>query len=587
MQLVAAPGSKEPAWKEKQTVRERLFLSPPVTDLAGGTSYPVQCPWYVKPTVSASLADVLRGPLFSLEQRLRRALRPSSPGGGGGGDAEIESSALVAAAAASLHSCASTCVRAALLCAPGTGTSTGSSDRDGAGRPVGVWDDIGPKVTVLRNQWASAAVKSGSALLTGGRGGPDGGGDEESALTVSLSSGVLSGFFAGTPLMPSDEAAMKLLPGRLQGAVAGSAAGTGRGGGSSRSGSILPPCGWRRAQALGSLLWMRNAAETSCRVHLCPSPASIEGALFVDTQESTEAAVTALADASRHSGWGQGVLDLVLARACAGLFAAEAARVRHGKGVSLSLASKTAVISWAISKFLLSGGRIVARTNTMSNDAAAGGSGKEDDFALCLEAARLLTATAWDGRKGWGSDGSSSTSMAPSHRLVAGPREASEIWAAAREPSVWCGLHAAVVGAVGSTTIQMCAFEVLEAAAAAWDCGEEVSYNEEETKGEGGVIEAGDDGREVGQESVESAAGGAGGPSIVSRLARALGGWGLASLQLGQGTAGDRVGGSGGDDTAAVAAAASEDELPSADAAQEEAQEQQDDLELIARYGRR
>lgn len=596
VRAVSVPGSIEPAWKEKQTVRERLFVSAPGIDSIGSTSSQVQCPWYVKPTVSASLADVLRGPLFSLEKRLYRASRPSSPGGVSGG-AEIESPALVAATAACLRSCASTCVRAALLCAPGTEATGGGggvgadtdigSDGDGTGGPNGIWSDIGPKVTMLRNRWASASVKSRSSLLTAGGGGPHGGGDKDSARTVCLSSEVLSGFLAGTPLMLSDEAAMELLPGSLQSALVGCAAGTDRGSGSNSRGSLWPPYGWRRAQALSSLLWMRDAAEASCKIHLCPSEASIEGKLFVDTLKSTEAAVIALVDACRENGWGQDALDLALARTCAGMFAAEVARVRHGKGVSLSLETKKAVISWAISKFLLSGGRIAAMTHTPSSNSAAGAWRKEDDFALCLEVSRLLTTVAWDGRKGWGSDGSSSVSMAPSRMLVAGPQEASEIWAAAREPRVWRGLHAALVGAVGSP-IQTNAFEVLEAAAAAWDCGEEASSSEEEAKGGVGGVRTGEGGREVQirEEREESTDGEAVEPSIVSRLARVLDGWGLASLQRGQKITGDVGAGSGGEDIAA-SVAVREDKLPSADAAQEEAQEQQDDLELIARYGKR
>lgn len=609
----AVAGSSKPTWHEKQTVLDRLFLSEPEGYLAG-TSPGVLCPWLVKPAVSASLADILTGPLFSLEASLRHPPR-RSPGESGVGIASLQ-----AAAAAALRSCASTCVRAALLCAPVMDPKTDGVDsrEDGA---AAVWEEVGPKLIELRDWWASVAVKSGSSLLNAARTGIDGSG-EEPALMISLSTAVLSGFFSGTPLIPSDEPAMKLLPSRLKGVLVesasgaavdvnspatggdGSGGGSGRGllflvesascaavdvsstatggesrGGGSGRGLLFPPCGWRRTQALGALLWFRDTADTSCMVHVCPSQTSIEGGLSADMQASAEVALVSLVAAARQGRWGGGALDIALMRACAGLFTTEAARVLRGKGTSLKSESKGAVVSWAISKFLMSGVRLAA--GPITNRAAGGGDEREDDLALCFESARLLTAVAWDGRKGWGGDGTNK-SVTPARTLVAGPREASQVWASALVPGVWRGLHAAVVGAVASPTIQMCAFEVLEAAAVGWDCGKDETADDND-----------EDEDEVGEEK-QSAAGDengsaeAAGQSIVSRLARALGGWGLASLQGVNQEDLDGADGSGGSSNSGgeeEEEAASDDELPSADAVQEEAQEQQENLELIARYG--
>lgn len=551
---------------------------------------PCPSPWRVKPAVSSALARVVEGPLLAIERSLRRSSRLSSSDGSG-----MKSPVLATAAGAALRSCASTCVRALLLCSDGVGAEPDFGNGDAKGG-TGMWDRVEPKIIELRNWWASAAVVSGSRLLVASAADD---GSEESAQAVSLCTVILSGFLAGTPLITADEPALKLLPARLEAALCGeaatdvgSAARIGSGdspghGDSSVRTLTVPTHGWRRTQALSSLQWMRDATDASCKIHLCPSQASVEGVLFSDTQTAIEAAVVALVRASLDNGWGGGALDLALARAASGLFAAEAVRVGRGKGVSLSSESKAAVISWAVSKFLFSGSRIAARSGRSGADVGIGASPRqEDELALCLESARLLTATAWDGRKGWGGDGSVAL-PAPARKLVAGPREVSEIWAAARAPATWCGLHAAVVGAVDSPTIQMCAFEVLEAAAAGWECAE-IRGTNDDRKDEDTVdlVGAGehDLGEDVGQ--AQPAEGTEGGQSIVSRLAAALGGWGLAAIRSGgsgSGAAATESGGSGGGGFAEPSAGEHDGDLPGADAVREEAQEQQNDLELVAR----
>lgn len=530
--------------QERQTVLDRLSLVPPSgQSLASTAGANTACPWLVRPAVASKLAAVIDGPLLALEQRLWAALGRASADAGPG------RRALASAAAAALRGCASTCVRAALM-----------SDGNGPDREV--WDGVRVRVLAVRNRWASAAVKSGSTVLAARTGGST---SIDAAAAVAVSASVLSGFFAGTPLMPSDEKGMRLMPTRLGRALSEDVES-----GLKESAAAL---GWRRAQSLASLAWLRDSAEASCKVHLCPSPGSVDGAVFVETQAVTDAAVVALVGfaAAPRGGWVGGVAsDLSVVRACGGLFAAEVVRVSRGRGASLSAESKAAVISWTLSIFLLTGGMVAARGSS--------GSARGDDVALCLEAARLLTATAWDGRKGWGGD---SAATIPTHRLVAGPRESLEVWAAARAPGMWRGLYAAVIGAVESPAIQLCAFEVLEAVAAGWDCGVASAEGDADSD-----LQDGSDGR-PGQEEVGTDAwegnGEGGGQSIVSRLAAALGGWGLAPA-LGAGERG--VGGDRGCDDDSDMDEREAGDFPGAEAVQEEAKEQQDDLELIARFVR-
>ncbi|CAN0535882.1 unnamed protein product, partial [Ectocarpus sp. 8 AP-2014] len=205
---------------------------------------------------------------------------------------------------------------------------------------------------------------------------------------------------------------------------------------------------------------------------------SLGSDIFVGTQAETEAAVVALVKSAGrrrrgdNSVVGGGSFDLALARACAGLFAAESCRLSQGHAASLSCDSKAAVVSWAVSKFLLSGGRMASATAAGGALVSSFGGGDDDAAALCLETARLLTATAWDGRVGWGGGAvaaaGGATSPPPLHRLLAARGDRAKVWEAVRSPAVWRGLHAAVVGAVTSPVLQLCAFEVLEAAAADW-----------------------------------------------------------------------------------------------------------------------
>ncbi|CAN0069705.1 unnamed protein product, partial [Ectocarpus sp. 4 AP-2014] len=117
----------------------------------------------------------------------------------------------------------------------------------------------------------------------------------------------------------------------------------------------------------------------------------------------------------------------------------------------------------------------------------------------------------------------------PVHRLLAARGDRAKVWEAARSPAVWRGLHAAVVGAVASPVLQLCAFEVLEAAAADWR-SDPVSGDEGSEGAEGD--DAGTPGEEEESKDDGSSATAQGeGQSIVSRLAKALGGWGLASAQ--------------------------------------------------------
>ncbi|CAM9284140.1 unnamed protein product [Scytosiphon promiscuus] len=493
---VPPPGStdtdSESVGRERQTVLDRLSLSPPaggspssaVTLGVAGVPPSGSPPWLVRHAIAAKLGDVLSGPLLAIEQSLWENLARSSATTGPAGPA------LSSATAAAFRGLASTCVRATLLSGPGPD----ADESDGAR----AWEAVRSRLLALRKRWASAAVKSGSAALAARVGA---GGSLQAAATVALATSVLSGFLSATPLMPSDDDAMQLLPARLRVSL-----------------------GWRRAQAMAGLAWLRDCAEASCKVHAPLSSGSLGSGIFDDTQAETETAVVALvasSTAGRREGVMQagGTMDLAVAKACTGLFAGEASLLLHGEGHegSLSCDSKAAVVSWAVSKFLLSGGRMAtAASGGVSPDKA----GNEADAALCLETARLLTATAWDGRQGWGAGGGSASAGggSPYRRLVAGRDERAKVWEAARSPAVWRGLHAAVVGAVGSPVLQLCAFES---------------------------------------------------QSVVSRLARALGGWGLASTTEGaNGEEGADCGGT---------------LLPGSEAVEEEAKEQQDDLELIAR----
>lgn len=539
---------------ERQTVLDRLSLvlppgssSPSSQDSFSSTAS--LCPWMVKPRVSTQLIAVLTSPVLSIEQSLWAKLGRSVAGVG------PEGPALVSAGSAALRGCASTCLRAALLCSSGTQT----------------WDGVQRQVVAVRNRWASACVKSGSSFTV--RQGEGGGRDSpEAAATVALSTAVLSDLFAATPLMPSKEEAMRLIPTRLMRVLSEHAA-------SVEAGVTRdePDHAWRRACLGSSLVWLRDAAEASCIVHKSPSPWAVSGGLFAGTHADAELSIIPLVKcviiARRNGGNVKGYLpDLALARACAGLFAAEGIRVSRGQDRCLSSESKAAVVSWAVSKFLLSGSRVSA-ARTRAGARSSGWSGSDDDVALGLETARLLTAVAWHGRKGWRGDVSGSN---PTSALVAGPRERSEVWEAARAPAIWRGLHAAVIGAVDSPILQLSAFEILEAAAAGWDCGSGASGEDKDDANshKSGEVEAGM------EEDASTDGGPTGGESIVSRLATALGGWGLGSR------AGVDIRGEGviGDGEVGEENSAERDETGAReDAVEDEAREQRDDLELIAR----
>lgn len=557
--------------REKQTVRDRLFLMPPVglgssaaltaRGMLGPTVTP--CPWLVRPAVSAELAAILNGPLSAIEERLWQNLGRSSSGSGPDGPV------VVLAAAVGLRGCASTCLRAALMCADddaweasssGSASGGGSASGSGSGGDAQPFQGLVQRITVMRNRWASAAVRSGSAVLAGGREG--GAGGTTAAATVALAATVLSGFFAATPLMPSQDEAMRLFPTRLRQVLSDEATTIDV---SRKAGA--PREGWARVQSLAGLMWLRDSVEASSRVHSSPSSVgSVVGSLFAAGQADAEAAVVALvksASARRRSSecW-KSPTDLALARACAGLLAGEGcSRVVGGGGegeaaAPLSSESKTSIVSWAVSKFLLSGGRVSCGKASPRH----GG----DDTALCLETARLLTGIAWDCREEGAFEGGSSGGLAAAAggggRRVR-RREGARLWAAAREPVVWRGLHAAVVGAVRSPTLQLCAFEVLEAAAAGWNCGLASPLSDDE-------VDAFEEGS--GDEAVPEVER----QSIVSRLAAALGGWGMARPPPEENRGVEEVEeGSSGD----------EDGPDPAITAQQEAKEQQDDLELIAR----
>eukprot|EP00903_Cladosiphon_okamuranus_P017695 g16294.t1 len=552
--------------RERQTILERLSVLPPPsasprrTREGTATGVSAACPWLVRPSVAGKLGALVAGPFLAIEQGLWEKLGRSSAGSG------PEGPALVSAAAAALRGLASTCVRAALLCGDGDGVEDVKEEPEEASAAGGdqVWEGVRSRVLALRNRWASAAVKSGSAAVAARVGG--GSSPLEATATLALSTAVLSGFLAATPLLPSDEEGMRLMPVRVRGALlaeaeagaADAAGAAGAAGAAASSAAADAALGWARAQRAASLAWLRDCAEASTMVHVSPSAGSLDSQIFLDTQAEAEAAVVALASAGRAAsavGGGGSVDDLALARACGGLFAGESSRLSRGHPTTLSCESKAAVVSWAVSKFLLSGGRMASSSSAPPGRRAESG-GVHDDISLCLETARLLTAIAWDGREGWGGAGGAASASAAAAGLV-GARvdDRSRVWEAARAPAVWRGLHAAVVGAVGSPMLQLCAFEVLEAAAADWPCAVAAPSPEgggddgaEDGKGAGGTG-AGSGGE--GEDGGGATAPEAGGQSIVSRLAKALGGWGLASAQ--------------------EAGAA------------EEAKEQQDDLELIAR----
>ncbi|CAM9404069.1 unnamed protein product [Ectocarpus fasciculatus] len=383
--LPAPGGTAEDTSRERQTVLGRLSVTPPSPPSSGGVAAPpTHTRWLVRPAVAAKLGEVLAGPVSAIERRLWEHLGRSPEISG------PEAPAPSSATAAALRGVASTCVRAALLCGSNPDGTAGRGGQE-------AWEGVRPGILTLRNRWAAAAAKSGSAVLAS-RTGSGSGGTVQAAATVALAASVLSGFLAATPLMPSDEEGMRLMPARLRGALCDEAAG---GGG---SGAAL---GWRRAQGTASLAWLRDCAEASCKVHVSPSPGSLGSEIFVGTHKETEAAVVALVRSAgrRRRGdsvvRGGGSFDLALARACAGLFAAESYRLSRGHAASLSCESKAAVVSWAVSKFLLSGGRMATATAPGEGLVSFGGGG-DDDAALCLETARLLTATAWDGRVGWG-----------------------------------------------------------------------------------------------------------------------------------------------------------------------------------------
>lgn len=554
-----------------------LSLVPPVKGphLPKGDTAPV-CPWVVQPRVAARLGKILDGPMGVVEQCLW-AERGRSFGQSDHEELAARAAAAAAVAMAALRGCASTCLRAVLLSAPADENGVRSDESQ-------QWTAIVTRVKALRNRWASAAVQSGRSVeAVRARGANDGNGNVEdrpgaTAAVVALSTVVLSGFFSATPLMPSEEGGMRLLPMRLHQALL-EAGGYDEG----VSDSALPAVTCGIARDLSILAWLRDSAETSCKVHVPPSPGAVGGVLFSETQAHTEAALVALVNSTT---WNRGVrgagpcLDLALARACSALFAAEAARVGRGHGAAMSTETKATLVSWAVSRFLRSGGQIASARESAHSKGSGGGDDERGSAAICLETARLLTAVAWDGRRGWlGGYGSRSV---PSRRLVAGAREIVEIWKAARAPAVWRGLHAAVIGAVDSPTIQFCAFEVLEAAAAGWDCGaapaaasSEGDDGEDSSKGESSTNEGSvtDEGKSAGSGGV--------GQSIVSRLATALGGWGVLPAAKQREGAEDGGGpGADGKDSEEV-----EGNLPGAvaTAEEEEAKEQHDDLELVAR----
>ncbi|CAN0179259.1 unnamed protein product [Ectocarpus sp. 6 AP-2014] len=385
--IPAAGGTAEDAGRERQTVLGRLSVTPPSPRSTGAVAAPPpHARWLVRPAVAAKLGEVLAGPVSAIERRLWEHLGRSPEMSG------PEAPALSSATAAALRGVASTCVRATLLCGSNPrGTAGGGSQE--------AWEGVRPGILTLRNRWAAAAAKSGSAVLASKTGG-GGGGTVQAAATVALAASVLSGFLAATPLMPSDEEGMRLMPARIRGSLCGEAAG-----GASSAAAAL---GWRRVQGTASLAWLRDCAEASCKVHVSASLGSLGSDIFVGTQAETEAAVVALVrSAGRrrrgdNSVVGGGSFDLALARACAGLFAAESCRISQGYAASLSCDSKAAVVSWAVSKFLLSGGRMASATAAGGALVSSFGGGDDDAAALCLETARLLTATAWDGRVGWG-----------------------------------------------------------------------------------------------------------------------------------------------------------------------------------------
>lgn len=572
---VAAPGSSDPCGPERQTVMERLSLVPPVEGphLLIGDAGPV-CPWVVQPSVAAKLGEILDGPMGVIEQFLW-AERGRSFVQSDHEKLAARVAAAVAVATAALRGCASTCLRAVLLSAPADINGVRSEESQQVTAIVA-------RVKALRNRWASAAVQSGRSVEAAtARVANDGprvvGAADTTAAVVALSTVVLSGFFSATPLMPSEEGGMRLLSTRLHQALleAGEYS-------EGVSDSALPGITCGIARDLSILEWLRDSAEASCKVHVSPSPRAVGGALFSETQAHTEAALVALV---KSTSWNRGVrgagrcLDLALARVCSTLFAAEASRVGRGHGAAMSTETKATLVSWAVSRFLWSGGRIAsARENAHSKGGGGGGGNDERSMlAICLETARLLTAVAWDGRRGWvGGYGSGSV---PSRRLVAGALERAEIWKGARAPAVWRGLHAAVIGAVDSTTIQFCAFEVLEAAAAGWDCG-------------GAPAAASSDGfddsnrgsstSEVGvTDEVKSASSGGVGQSIVSRLATALGGWGV--LPAAKKCEGAEDGGGPGIEGKYNEEVEEHSLGAVATADEEEAKEQHDDLELVAR----
>lgn len=522
---------------------------------------------------------MLATPLLSIEQGLWDKLGRSSAGSG------PERPALASATAASLRGLASTCVRAALLCGGGGGGEQEEEEEEEAPAVAAdgdqVWESVRPRVLTLRNRWAGAAVKSGSAAVATRVGG--GSSPLEATATLALSTAVLSGFLAATPLLPSDEEGMRLMPPRVRGALLAEAEA-----GAASSAAAL---GWAQAQRAASLAWLRDCAEASIRVHVFPSAGSLDSQIFLDTQAETEAAVVALVSSEGRTAVGGGTLDLALARACLGLFAGESYRVSRGHPASLSCESKAAVVSWAVSKFLLSGCRMASASPASTPAGRRGGGDGNDDIALCLETARLLTATAWDGREGWGgaAEGQAASAAVAAGLIDARADDRSRVWEAARAPAIWRGLHAAVVGATGSPVLQLCAFEVLEAAAADWRCGVAAAPSPEGGGGDDGAAQ-GAGGSATGSEGQGEDGGGAtaaetgGGQSIVSRLARALGGWGLASTQAGT-TDGEGDGGDAGRE--GVEGGGEGMDLSSSEAVQEEAKEQQDDLELIARCGGR
>ncbi|CAN0069573.1 unnamed protein product, partial [Ectocarpus sp. 4 AP-2014] len=183
----------------------RLSVTPPSPRSSGGVAVPPPNPrWLVRPAVAVKLGEVLTGPVSAIERRLWEHLGRSPEISG------PEAPALSSATAAALRGVASTCVRAALLCGSDPRGTAGGGNQE-------AWERVRPGILTLRNRWVAAAAKSGSVVLASKTGGGDSG-TVQAAAAVALAASVLSGFLAATPLMPSDEEGMRLMPARIRGA---------------------------------------------------------------------------------------------------------------------------------------------------------------------------------------------------------------------------------------------------------------------------------------------------------------------------------------------------------------------------------